>query len=114
MSTYNPADYKVLSTYTGGLFKEDILNGATISIKGAVFKIERVYTHQGKPTRIFEFLSLNEWVDDDTSKELIEIGWSHCIAGMDKIGKELGLTYHNGPSAFSLSTQKPYFVEEVA
>ena len=110
---YNEKDYKVVSTYTGGMFKEDILNGATISVKGALFKIERVYTKLGKPTRIFEFTTLNEFVDGDSSNELIEIGWNNAPAGLMKIGKELGLDYQSGSSLFSNGNVKPHFVEVV-
>lgn len=109
--SYNPDDYKVISTYNGGMFKENILNGATISIKGAVFRIERVYTRTGKPTHIFEFQSYNEFVEGDINKELIEIGWNNAPAGLSKIGKELGLTYVMGSSLFSNGNRKPHFIE---
>ena len=112
MSPYNPNDYQVLSTYTGGMFKEDILNGATISVKGAIFKIERVYTKNG-PTRIFLFDSLNEFVGGDSSNELIEIGWNNAPAGLSKIGKELGLEYQMPSSIFSNGLREPCFIEEV-
>lgn len=111
--TYNSQDYQVISTYTGGLFKEDILNGATISVKGAIFQIEREYTRRGVPTRIFKFTSFNEFVDGDSTKELIEIGWNTCSAGFIQIAKELGLDYQSGSSYFSSGNAMPHFVEVV-
>lgn len=110
---YNPDDYKVISSYTGGMFKKNILNGAELSVKGATFKIERVYTRNGEPTKIFEFTSLNEFVDGDCSKELIEIGWNNAPAGLSKIGEELGLSYEMGSSIFSYGNVRPHFRELV-
>ena len=112
MEKYNENDYKVIKTYKGGMFKKDILNGATLQIKGATFTIERVYTRNGKPTRIFKFTTLNEFVDNDTSKELIEIGWNNAPAGFVKIGKELGLTYEMGSSHFKENYHPPYFIDQ--
>ena len=112
VNTYYENDYQVLKTYTRGMFKEDILNAALISVKGATFKIRRVYTRSGEPTKVFEFDSLNEFVDGDNSKELIEIGWNNAPAGLSKIGKELGLSYEMPSSLFSNGNKKPHYVEK--
>lgn len=106
--SYNPDDYKVISSTCND---KGLIVSATISIKGAEFKINRVATNDGKPTAIFKFQSLNEFVDGDTSKELIEIGWNNAPAGLFKIGKELGLDYRMGSSIFSNGNSRPHFVE---
>ena len=107
---YKESDYKVVSTYKGGAFKQDILNGATISVKGAKFKLEREYTRNGTPTSLFKFVTLNEFNEDG---ELIEIMWNNCVAGFMKIGRELGLDFRTGSSLFSNGNNKPHFVEVV-
>lgn len=110
--SYNREDYKVISSTTDD---NGLLISATISVCGAEFKIDRVFandgTFHGKPTRIFEFRSLNEFVDGDINKELIEIGWNNAPRGLFEIGKELGLDYHSGASAFSMSDSRPHYIE---
>lgn len=110
--SYNPDDYKVISSIRD---ENDMLMSATISVCGAEFQIQRVFvndgTFHGKPTKIFEFRSLNEFVDGDTNKELIEIGWNNAPRGLFEIGKELGLDYQMGSSTFSRGNTRPHFVE---
>ena len=106
-------DYRVIRRDFSEKF--GILTSAIIEVKGARFRISREFvkdgTFYGKPTSIFRFDSLSEFVDDDSSKELIEIGWNNSTYGLYSIGKELGLEYVSGSSLFSKGTVRPHYVE---
>lgn len=112
LNDYDPDDYQVISIRT----KDDVLMSARISVRGAEFIIRRVFTHGGefcgKPTKIFEFDKLGNFVDGDYEKEYIEIGWNNAPAGLSKIGKELGLDYVMPSGIFSSGYRQPHYVDE--
>lgn len=92
---YNEDDYKVIKSY----YKDNLLVGALLEIKGANFKIERVYSNMGVPTNFFKFVDRCAF---NNNNEFIEIGWSTCQSGMDLIGNELNLKFKQN-SLFSIS-----------
>ena len=104
----NTEDYKAISTWNGGMFRDNLLNGAELQIKGAKFIIERRYSNKGIPSSIFSFKSLKSFVDGDCRKDLIEIDCDTSVTGMRSIAKELGMRYHPA-SMYNCDT--PFFEE---
>lgn len=108
---YKKEDYKILKKY----YDDDLLIGAKLLIKGAVFHLYRQYIiHTSKgviPSSIFKFTSYGEFVNKNPN-EYIELGWTTSGYGMMKIGEELGLTLHDGAGCFSMGNSKIHYVDE--
>ena len=102
---FKASDYTVVETY----LKNDILDSVTLQIKGAYFRIVRLFTNNGVPSRVFKFTNVS---DINKDGNLITIGWDTCSAGLMKIGSELGLHLVDNRSIFCDGESYPYFIEE--
>ena len=112
---YNENEYKVgdktysSNEWTRKYDENPILTHADVEIKGAKFKVDRVFTKLGNPSRVFLFRSEKEFNSDG---ELIEIGWDTCSSGLMKIANELNLKFVSGSSIFSNGNSRCHFIED--
>lgn len=111
----NENEYKVIdlteswNDSTRRCYENPILTHATVEIKGAVFKIDRVFTKLGNPSRVFLFRTEQEF---NSNNELIEIGWNTCSSGLMKIAEKLNLKFVSSSSCFSMGKCRCHFIEE--
>lgn len=81
-----------------------------LKIKSATFKVAKEYTKDGTPTGAYRFLSTKEFVDNDPSKELIEIGWDTAPSDFKEFENQHNVVFKCG-SPFSMNGMNPRFVK---
>ena len=112
---YDENEYKIIDcNYTSDKItreycKDPILTHATVEIKGATFKVDRVFTKLGNPSRVFLFRTEQEL---NSNNELVEIGWDTCVSGLMKLADELHLKFVGTSSCFSYGKCQCHFLED--
>ena len=103
-------DYQV----TGTNFDEQgNIRSFDINIKGANFKIERVYNNF-KPTKIFKFNKSIEFIEKERNGTIaIEIDWDTSLKGMQHLAEQMGLKCIPGIAGVTTLGRQTYFIEEV-